>query len=500
MSKETSFNEWQPVTDLPDNWPDLSIPDLASLARVWTEQHDRLKQSQAVHKFNERLKREWSIETGILERLYTIDRGITQLLIEQGLDATLIPHGATDRPISEIISILQDHRHALEGLFAFVANRQLLTTSYIRQLHQVMTRHQQYVDALDQFGNSVKRELLRGFCAKWPNNPTRPDGLIHEYCPPLQVAVEIERLLAFYDSHKKVSPEVLAAWLHHRFTQIHPCKVRNGRVARALATIVFLRASWFPLVINRDQKEDYIAALEIADEGDLAPLVKLFGKNAKRAFVRALSLSEDVLRGERALSRVVDSLVDVYQTRQRLTEETYQQVDILADHLINEARNVLDEVTAQIEQKFAVVPSPPLVRVTVSLEHNKHYYTAQIISVAQELGYWANIARRRNWVRLYLVNGQKTHLIFSFHYLGKVNRGVMVCTSFVYFPESKPQALPTDDEAESESQFGETYRSCSEPFYFSYQDETRLDGLKADFRKWMSEAITIGLAEWVQRV
>jgi Fic family protein len=214
--------KWQPLTDLPDDREALSIPDLASLARVWADQHSRLKESQAVKRFNERLKREWSVETGILERLYTIDRGVTQLLIEQGLDATLIPHGATLRPVSEIIPILQDHRDALEGLFAFVANRRPLSTSYIRQLHQVITRHQLEADAIDQFGHPVKRQLLRGDWKKWPNNPTRPNGLIHEYCPPIQVAGEMERLIALYNAHQDVSPEVNAAWFHHRFTQIHP--------------------------------------------------------------------------------------------------------------------------------------------------------------------------------------------------------------------------------------------------------------------------------------
>ena len=43
-------------------------------------------------------------------------------------------------------------------------------------------------------------------------------------------------------------PEVEAAWLHHRFGQIHPFQDGNGRVARALATMIFLRAGFVPLV------------------------------------------------------------------------------------------------------------------------------------------------------------------------------------------------------------------------------------------------------------
>ncbi|MEK7276225.1 MAG: Fic family protein [Chloroflexota bacterium] len=496
--------KWQPIADLPDNWREWVIPELSSLAGVWMEQYDRLKESQAVKEFNDRLRREWSIETGILERLYTIDRGITQLLIEQGIDAALIPHGATDRPPEEVIRILQDHSEALEGVFSFVAQRLSLTTSYIRQLHQVLTRHQLNVEALDQFGKLTTIPLAKGEWKKWPNNPTRPDGSIHEYCPPLQVAGEMERLLDFYHSHQRsVPPEVLSAWLHHRFTQIHPFHDGNGRVARALATIVFLQAGWFPLVVNRDQRGDYIVALEAADGDDLGPLVRLFGQNAKRAFVRALSLSEDVLRGDAVLSlaRLVDGLVSVYKARRRSPEEKYQRLEALAEQLSGEASSVLEETAREIKSKFAIVDPPVISRVYASHDHNAHYYTAQIISVAKDLNYFANLARPRRWVRLHLIDGQKTHIVFSFHYLGKTNQGVAVCVAFVYFPETKLETRPESGlEADPELYFGETRRICSEPFTFSYTDETRLDGLKSDFRKWLNAAVAVGLAEWGQRL
>ena len=90
-------NNWTWITDLPDVYHSLANEELPSLASVWAEQANSLKESAATKEFNERLRREWAIETGILEKLYQIDRGITQLLIEQGLDSSLIPHGSTDR-------------------------------------------------------------------------------------------------------------------------------------------------------------------------------------------------------------------------------------------------------------------------------------------------------------------------------------------------------------------------------------------------------------------
>ena len=247
MVETTNYEEigykWVPIKDLPENWELLCNPELTSLASVWAEQHDQLKKSKSVQEFNERLLREWSIETGIIERLYTIDPGITQLLVEQGIDAALIPHGTTNLPVSELVNILQDHRNSLEGLFDFIEQRRPLTENYIRQLHQVITSSQKFVEGVDQFGNILRLELLRGEWKKLPNNPKRPDGCEHEYCPPLQVVGEMERLVSFFQSHKDVPPEINSAWLHHRFTQIHPFQDGNRACSfSALATLVFLQA------------------------------------------------------------------------------------------------------------------------------------------------------------------------------------------------------------------------------------------------------------------
>ena len=58
----------------------------------------------------------------------------------------------------------------------------------------------------------------------------------------------------------------------------------------------------------------------------------------------------------------------------------------------------------------------------------------------------------------------------------------------------------TDSDTDAESSLGETHSSCGEPFVFSYQDEDRVEDLKAEMRQWVSDAVSVGLAEWLQRV
>ena len=89
----------------------------------------------------------------------------------------------------------------------------------------------------------------------------------------------MDRLIAMHGEHltKGVPPEIEAAWLHHRFSQIHPFQDGNGRVARTLASLVFIQKGLFPLVVTRDDKVEYLNALESADAGSLKELISLLG-------------------------------------------------------------------------------------------------------------------------------------------------------------------------------------------------------------------------------
>ena len=168
---------WRPIEDLPENWPELAAPELPALSAAWQKYSEKLRDSDSLKHFNERLIREWAIETGIIENLYSIDRGVTQTLIEKGIEASLIPHGSTDKPVERILPMLKDQQEVVEGLFDFVAQRRELSTSYIKQLHQAFTRHQETDHAVDALGRVVDVALLRGDWKRLPNNPTRPDGV-----------------------------------------------------------------------------------------------------------------------------------------------------------------------------------------------------------------------------------------------------------------------------------------------------------------------------------
>ncbi len=189
----------------------------------------------------------WNPRTGIIENVYDVDRGVTQTLIDHGFRAELLVHGSTNRPRDFVLQLLNDHKQALEDIFDFVRRGRPLSTSFVKELHAVLLRSQQTTEAVDALGQTVEVPLTKGDWKQKPNDPLR-DGVLHRYCSPEQAASEMDRLVAMHTSHDSqgVPPEVQAARLHHRFTQIHPFQDGNGRPARAITSSILIKHDLFP--------------------------------------------------------------------------------------------------------------------------------------------------------------------------------------------------------------------------------------------------------------
>ena len=238
-------HKWQPLEGLNVQSYSADFHEIDSLHQQWLsfrEQREK-SNSDAYTAFLQRLDRRWAIETGIIEGLYDIDRGTTQTLEENGFIADLIDRTATDRDPQDLVKVLKDHQDSAEFVTESIRNERPLSRNYICELHQLLLRNQDTYRAVNQFGCEFDAKLDKGSFKKQPNNPTRPDGQIHQYCPPTQVESEIENLVNLYsdfevagDSYHKL---LIAAWLHHRFTQIHPFQDGNGRVARSVANLAF---------------------------------------------------------------------------------------------------------------------------------------------------------------------------------------------------------------------------------------------------------------------
>ncbi|MCY4622275.1 MAG: Fic family protein [bacterium] len=482
---------WEPIKGLGDGWRELTSPELPPLVNVWSEQRESLQDTESLKDFNERLAREWAIETGILEGLYTLDRGITRLLIEQGIDESLISHDATDGLPGKVAAHIHDQKEAVDWLFKFVKSERPFSESFIKELHALITRSQETATGIDTLGRRVEVPLVRGAYKPWPNDPTRADGSVHVYCPPVQVTVEMERLIDYHDHYlaEEVAPEVLSAWIHHRFTQIHPFQDGNGRVARALASLVFLREGWFPLVVHRDQRAQYIDALEAADDGNLAPLTDMFAAIQRKAFVNALGIAREILRASEHLEQMVAAIGDHFQKRDRALARNMIQAKNHAGALWTQAGQTFATTSAQLSEALQGPQERKVFDDSSSPDetgYRRRWHRAQIIRAAKDLGYYANIREFSAWRRLVLeTENGRSEVVLSFHGIGPEYRGIVgVSLSFYRKPE-------TD---EGHSMIEDHHTVSKELFQINYLES--LDAARARFDTWLDKYLLQALDLW----
>lgn len=486
MRRLEDKDAWEPIDDLPAEWQELRREDLHLVHKQWRTEKSVLKDPQKILRLQERLTTEWAIETGIIERLYTVDRGVTESLIDLGFEAIHQIHekGQISR---DALKLIEDQKETIDFVFDFIKQQRTLTTSYIKELHQLLTRHQGTSEAVDQFGKKMQVELHKGEWKRLPNNPTMPDGRVHEYCPPDFVQDEMDQLLRWHHEHRAagVDAEVESAWLHHRFAQIHPVQDGNGRIARALATLVFLQDDYLPLVIRDVEHRDrYLDALLSADFGNLESLVNLFADIQLQDLTNAIQFLRQ-LRGE-GVSKIAASAAERIKLRQKVTEDDARE---LTEELVRIAVTRLNEVESELELEF----SNQGVRLQTLVADNtpaaETWWNRQIVEMAQHYGYWADLSRFRRWLRLRLrlpdLGETQANIVVSFHHKGTA-AGLMVASCFL------STSTGSDGEREESQAEWEVVPATKSPFTYS---ASHRDPIPA-FRVWLDEAVESALDRW----
>lgn len=137
----------------------------------------------------------------------------------------------------------------------------ILTEKFVRSLHKRM-----YEDVWKWAGEFRRTEKNIGV-EKW------------------QIPIELRSLLddtKFWIDHHTYGPDEIAIRFKHRLVTIHCFPNGNGRHSRLMADIMIEKIFGLPvftwgageLTKPGDSRQDYLAAIKAADNGDIKPLIK----------------------------------------------------------------------------------------------------------------------------------------------------------------------------------------------------------------------------------
>ena len=500
---ETTLFKWESIKPLGDSDVRTPLKEVQPLVDQWNTRVKELTDTEpdVLVEFWKRLIRHWSIETGVLERVYQISEGVTKILVEQGLSSDLVERSESTMDPQLLITILRDHQEAVELCMDIVSKQRKLTIGSIKELHACIMKNQTTTTTFDEKGIARQIQLHPGDYKKWPNSVTLPDGSIHEYAPPEQVTSEMESLVTWAEGYIDLDPIVVAAWIHHRFTQIHPFQDGNGRLARVLANLILIRKKLLPVVIRRTDREKYLEALRLADTGDLTHLVYFFENREKDTLLTAISFEPFELKSLQSVSPEETAKQIALRFKRGQDSIRSQLLDILKTNCLLAKvglHHALDEleVVHKLWHESGLETSPP--------QHSwggpddfgqegdfyqpstNHYFQRQIVELAQQHQIWINREGGRFWFRVRMHRfEERFQFICAIALVGKQPRGTAVALAFA-------ETSQTPDEEETRMQ--SAIECMLRPFPISQNEE--FEKTEQQFKEWVGECLALAIAEW----
>lgn len=421
MVEQKIHRLWLPIK-LSQKWLECDTSTIDDISPSWFDRREILQSnSKEYQEFITELKREHAIETGIVERMYDLEKGITETFIKKGFVESYISHNDTNVPVPKLLSHLSDHLDAVDFVFDVVKENRDLTIGFIKELHSLVTRNQEYAEGRDQFGSRTKIDLRKGAFKILENNPIREDGTKILYCSPDHVHAEMDNLISIYNNaeNENIHPLICATWFHHAFTTIHPFQDGNGRIARLLASLILIKHGLFPFTVLREEaKVKYIDALEKADAHEFQPLIDYFAEVQKRHIEKALNLKE-------VSSSSFDEVVDIFSGK----IENWQKKKAAAreDHL-NEARTHvfgfclkhLNLISDQLSARLNGNANITIQKCSPDEDERQDYYYGQIIKYAKKHDYYFNRNFPKGWLTfgVELTKNKKYQLCITIHHYG----------------------------------------------------------------------------------
>jgi Fic family protein len=219
----------------------------------------------------EKLKMEWTYDSNAIEGS-TLTLGETIFFLREGLTVE-------GKPLKDFLDA-RNHIDAIDFLYDVISDERPITEGLIKEINALLLKGIEHTDAVDLTGKKTKKKATPGHYKKTPNTVIQLDGTIHEYTAPLHVTTEMEKLISWINENiDKKHGLITGAVAHYNLVRIHPFDDGNGRGARLLMNLIFMKKRLPPAVIRNERRRLYLDTLTKADKGDLEPFVRFVGES-----------------------------------------------------------------------------------------------------------------------------------------------------------------------------------------------------------------------------
>lgn len=474
---DTPWGEVEPLSHLNGDLQSV-LESVRSLQRAWKVVVSA--NDAAFQEARHRSLRRHAIETGLIERLYDVDWGVTEALVAEGITADAVARANEGSLPTDVLDLIRSQYDALQFLAEAAGGGRDVSISFIKELHVALTREQPTYKATGPAGVIFDATLHHGEWKTQPNHVTRPDGSVLEYTPPEQVSVQMERLVELYHATIGADPIVRSAWLHHRFVRIHPFEDGNGRVARCLTLLGLLQHDLAPIVVDRRERDRYLRSLDQANEGNLRPLVRFFSELEIVALRSELERPVPVGAPEPggALA-VLEAGIDRLRRLQGESgaAERREKIATLANGIHERVGTWLGEMA----QKFGTVLTEGIdpqahasVQAAAPPDERARFWRRQVVRAARSVDFFANLQDGVWWTRLRLAAfGQELRYLVFLQKVGRGETGVFTLTVYAEIVSSE-----NDDDVRQETE-PIVISTPTETVTWTYTDapETRWDNV-----------------------
>ncbi len=236
----------------------------------------------------QKLRLEWNYHSNAIEG-NKLTFGETYSFLMYGLTAK-------GKPFKDHLDI-KGHNEAIVFLTSLVKDDFDLTEVDIRNLHKMILVESYQSPAQTADGTPTTKTIRIGEYKQQPNHVKTPTGEIHYFATPEETPIKMHELVQWYNAarqNEKIHPSVLAAFVHHRFVNIHPFDDGNGRLARILMNLILMKNGYPPAIVKLKERTDYYQALNQADRNEYVPLVEFLAES----LLDSMNLYLKAARGE----------------------------------------------------------------------------------------------------------------------------------------------------------------------------------------------------------